>query len=253
MSETPPQNEGLIVLPDYLLYGRLYVPAGRLDALYSTRLSPTLQALVAAISDPRADLRQSQSTRTASSPSNIMFSLQHDTGRWCTEYTYSAEDSMLGVRMLHNFGKLAPPSGSVSVDESERPATSRGGGGTMKMKRIDEEDAMEGGLKGRVSAGAEIYFSAKEKSAGGHPHTHPCTETKSLTYPTYVLQCQRVSDSQLSQTRRQSWSRQRILRHRHHHPLALALALTLPPLPPLPVPHPVFSNHRPPSPRSSTQ
>jgi distribution and morphology protein 10 len=92
-----------------------------------------------------------------------MFSLQHDTGRWCTEYTYSAEDSMLGVRLLHNFGKLAPPSGSA--DESER-------GGTktktkMKMKRIDEEDAMEGGLKGRISAGAEIYFSAKEKSAGG--------------------------------------------------------------------------------------
>jgi len=174
---------------DYLLYGRLYVPTGRLDALYSKRLSSTLQALVAAISDPRADLRQSQSTRTASSPSNIMFSLQHDTGRWCTEYTYSAEDSMLGIRMLHNFGKLAPPSGSVGVDESERSATSRGGGGTMKMKRIDEEDAMEGGLKGRVSAGAEIYFSAKEKSAGvstgirftTFPDTTP--ELESTTHP----------------------------------------------------------------------
>lgn len=241
------QIEGLIVLPDYLLYGRLYVPTGRLDALYSKRLSPTLQALVAAISDPRADLRQSQSTRTASSPSNIMLSLQHDTGRWCTEYTYSAEDSMLGVRMLHNFGKLAAPSGSVSIDESERSATSRGSDGTMKMKRIDEEDAMEGGLKGRLSAGAEIYFSAKEKSAGGHPHPHPCTETKSLTYPTYVRQCRRVSDSQLSQTRRQSWSRQRIHRHRrhYHHPPTLAL--------PLPPPHLSFSSRRPPSPRSSTQ
>src|SRR5258708_7952780 len=96
-----------------------------------------------------------------------MLSLQHDTGRWCTEYTYSAEDSMVGVRLLHNFGKLGAPS-----DESERSGSatlaSRGGsGGTMKMKRIDEEDAMEGGLKGRISAGAEIYFSAKEKSAGG--------------------------------------------------------------------------------------
>ena len=235
------------MLPDYLLYGRLYVPNGRLDALYSTRLSPTLQALVAAISDPRADLKQSQSTRTASSPSNIMFSLQHDTGRWCTEYTYSAEDSMLGVRMLHNFGKVAPPSGNVSVDESDRSATSRGGGGTMKMKRIDEEDAMEGGLKGRVSAGAEIYFSAKEKSAGGHPHPHPCIETKSLTYPMYVRQCRRVSDSQLSQTRRQSWSRQRI--HRHHHPLRLRLRLRLR----LTFPPPPHPNHRRPSPRSSTQ
>ncbi|KAH9173426.1 mitochondrial distribution and morphology protein 10 [Lactarius sanguifluus] len=137
---------------DYLLYGRLYVPTGRLDALYSTRLSSTLQALVAAISDPRADVRQSQST---SSPRNLMLSLQHDTGRWCTEYTYSAEDSMLGVRMLHNFGKLVDESGSATL------ASRRGG-----MKRIDEEDAMEGGLKGRISAGAEIYFSAKEKSAG---------------------------------------------------------------------------------------
>ncbi|KAI0306933.1 mitochondrial distribution and morphology protein 10 [Multifurca ochricompacta] len=144
------RENGLIVVVNYLLYGRLYVPTGRLDALYSTRLSSTLQALVAAISDPRADLRQSQSARTASSPSNIMLSLQHDTGRWCTEYTYSAEDSM-----------LVAPSGSV--EDSERSLTSRGG---MKLKRIDEEDAMEGGLKGRISAGAEIYFSAKEKSAG---------------------------------------------------------------------------------------
>ena len=96
-----------------------------------------------------------------------MLSLQHDTGRWCTEYTYSAEDSMLGVRMLHNFGKLAAQPGSA--EDLERSSTSRGGG--MKMKRIDEEDAMEGGLKGRFSAGAEIYFSAKERSAGG-----PCLQ-----------------------------------------------------------------------------
>ena len=64
---------------------------------------------------------------------------------------------MVGVRVLHNFGKLADESGSATL-------ASRSGGG---MKRIDEEDAMEGGLKGRISAGAEVYFSAKEKSAGG--------------------------------------------------------------------------------------
>lgn len=38
---------------------------------------------------------------------------------------------------------------------------------TTGLKRVDEEDAVEGGLKGRVSAGAEFYFSAKERSAGG--------------------------------------------------------------------------------------
>jgi Mitochondrial distribution and morphology protein 10 len=173
-------RKGTQTYPDYLLYGRLYVPTGRLDALYSTRLSSTLQALVAAISDPRADRKQSLSTRSASSPSNIMLSLQHDTGRWCTEYTYSAEDSMVGVRMLHNFGKLAALSGSA--EECELSVTSRGGG--MKMKRIDEEDAMEGGLKGRFSAGAEIYFSAKERSAGG-----PCPPTSSSSYVVFFSFC----------------------------------------------------------------
>ncbi|KAI0034062.1 mitochondrial distribution and morphology protein 10 [Vararia minispora EC-137] len=138
---------------DYLLYGRLYVPTGRLDALYSTRFAANIQALVAAISDPRADYAQATG-RAATSPSNVMLSLQHDTGRTCTEYTYSAEDMMVGVRLLHNFGRLGAPSTPASTDAARRP------------KRIDEEDAMEGGLKGRISAGAEIYFSAKEKSAG---------------------------------------------------------------------------------------
>ncbi len=88
-------------------------------------------------------------------------SLQHDTGRWCTEYTWSADDNMLGARVLHNFGKLA----------REDPE----GRTRQRVKRVDEEDAMEGGLKGRISAGAEVYFSAQEKSGGGEekiPHMH---------------------------------------------------------------------------------
>lgn len=128
---------------DYLMYGRIYLPTGKLDALYSTRLSPTLQGLAAVISDSRA----------GPNGSNLMLSLQHDTGRTCTEYSWSAEDSMFGMRLLHNFGKLHGEESSVSRH-------------TTKPKRVDEEDAMEGGLKGRISAGAELYFSAKEKSAG---------------------------------------------------------------------------------------
>ena len=68
---------------------------------------------------------------------------------------------MLGIRLLHNFGKLAPTSTPTSGSGSAAGAESE------RKKRIDEEDAMEGGLKGRISAGAEIYFSAKEKSTGG--------------------------------------------------------------------------------------
>src|ERR1700742_1834793 len=97
------------VLLDYLLYGRLYIPAGRLDALYSVRLSPTWQALAAAISDPgsrRPYLAYNPENRLSQSGlSNVMLSLQHDTGKWCTEYTWSGDDGMFGLRVLHNFGK----------------------------------------------------------------------------------------------------------------------------------------------------
>ena len=147
------------------MYGRLYIPTGRLDALYSTRVSPTLQAMVAAISDPMSSLQSSERSRVVNGgpSSNVMFSLQHDTGKWCTEYTWSAEDGMWGIRCLHNFGKLWTP-----VDVSDEPGKSlHASKNRSGMKRVDEEEAMEGGLKGRISAGAEFYLSAKERSAGG--------------------------------------------------------------------------------------
>lgn len=143
---------------DYLLYGHLYLPTRRLDALYSTRLSSTLQGMVALISNPCTNSPSPLPVRGSDSSGNIMFNLQHDIGKWCTEYTWSAEDSMWGVRVLHNFGKLGT---SSDIDESSSHASRR-----PNLKRVDEEDAVEGGLKGRVSMGAEVYFSAKEKSAG---------------------------------------------------------------------------------------
>ncbi|KAG1753836.1 uncharacterized protein EDB91DRAFT_419653 [Suillus paluster] len=141
---------------DYLLYGRLYLPTGRLDALYSTRLSPTLQAMVAAISDPRSNFSSEKRSR-GDNVSNVMFTLQHDVGKWCSEYTYGAEDGMWGVRVLHNFGRLGNPA-EPPEDLNSSPGT--------RPKRVDEEEATGGGLKGRVSAGAEFYISAKERSAG---------------------------------------------------------------------------------------
>jgi len=157
---------------DYLLYGRLYIPTSRIDAIYSTRLSQTLQASVAAISNPVSSQRRSLVYSPSQSPSqsetsfangvdssNVMLSLQHDTGKWCTEYTWSADDGMWGARVLHNFGRLSNETGVRTAKE--------------RVKRVDEEDAMEGGLKGRFSAGAEVYFSAKEKSGGGKYRPSP--------------------------------------------------------------------------------
>lgn len=131
------------------------MPSGRLDALYSTRLTPTIQASIAAISDPPGSALPEMRGRKADL-SNVMVNVQHDVGKWCTEYTWSAEDEMWGIRFLHNFGRLGIPS-DVPEDVAAR----------RRMKRVDEEDAVEGGLKGRLSLGAELYFSAKERSAGG--------------------------------------------------------------------------------------
>lgn len=146
---------------DYLLYGRFYLPTGRLDALYSLRITPTLQALVAAISDRPSNVPAGMRAARGGDASNVMLSLQHDVGKWCTEYTWSAEDAMWGVRVLHNFGKIGAPV-DTSDDGERNPSSSSG-----NLKRVDEEDAVNGGLRGRVSAGAEFYFSAKERSAGG--------------------------------------------------------------------------------------
>lgn len=90
-----------------------------------------------------------------------MVSLQHDVGKSCTEYTWSADDGMWGVRFLHNFGRLGIPPDTLVDDGSQSS------GSETRPRRVDEEEATGGGLKGRVSAGAEFYFSAKEKSAGG--------------------------------------------------------------------------------------
>lgn len=136
---------------------------------------------MAAISDPRYSLRSLQKSRGGSSPSNVLFRLQHSTGKWCSEYTWSAEDQMWGVQCMHNFGKL------VSSQETPDEATKN----RSKPKRVDEEDAMEGGLKGRISAGAEFYFSAKEKSAGGAPYIRCNVQL------THALSTQFLPDSDL--------------------------------------------------------
>lgn len=124
-------------------------------------MTPNVQALVAAISDPPSNTPPDQPARP--DMSNVVINVQHDVGKWCTEYSWSAEDEMWGIKFLHNFGRL----GSLS-DATEESGTKRG------LKRVDEEEPVEGGLKGRVSIGGELYFSAKEKSAGSKCLTESC-------------------------------------------------------------------------------
>lgn len=64
---------------------------------------------------------------------------------------------MFGMRGLYNFGWRPD---HAQNEEVVVPVGEEG-------KRIDEEEMMEGGLRGRFSAGGEVYFSAKQRSFGG--------------------------------------------------------------------------------------
>lgn len=77
---------------------------------------------------------------------------------------------MLGFRGLYNFG-VTEASLTTPVDDAPilavQPLIRPGAEEMDKQTRVDEEEAMEGGLRGRFSAGGEIYFSRKQRSLGG--------------------------------------------------------------------------------------
>ncbi len=62
---------------------------------------------------------------------------------------------MVGLRGLYNFGMSKMGDAAKAGSEAD-----------AEGKRVDEEEAMEGGLKGRFSAGGELYFSKKQRSLG---------------------------------------------------------------------------------------
>ncbi|GAA5993872.1 hypothetical protein JCM5350_006828 [Sporobolomyces pararoseus] len=190
---------------DYLLYGRLYAPSPRLDGLYVHRISTTTQLLVSLITVPSptppitlswqnddpslstsatsasnanaANSNSSSASGTASRLSELELKLQQDTGRWSTEYSYAVGDGMWGARGLYNFGKwgkgIHHPSQTNSPTSSDSTSTTTTttttAASTMSSREgviDDEEGETSTGLKGRWSAGGEVYFSAQERSAG---------------------------------------------------------------------------------------
>ncbi len=122
---------------DTLLYGRLYLPSSSLEALYLRRLSPNRLLRLNCVSDA-----------TLPNGGTVLALLQNDFGKYITEYLYSTDSSLLGFRGLWNFG-YDP---RVPLDEqhvSSRPP----------RHPWDHQN-------GRLSAGAEAYFSPINKSGG---------------------------------------------------------------------------------------
>ncbi|EGP89874.1 unnamed protein product [Zymoseptoria tritici ST99CH_1A5] len=144
---------------DALLYGRLYLPASTLEALYIRRMSPTRLLRLNCVSDG-----------SLPNGGTVLASLQNDYGKYTTEYLYSTDSSLIGFRGLYNFGHdpRYPDPQSAHVRTPAHPWDHR---------------------SGRLSAGAEAYFSPINKSGGvstglrfatlpthsGFPYTMACT------------------------------------------------------------------------------
>lgn len=81
----------------------------------------------------------------------ILALLQNDHGKYSTEYLYSTDSALFGIRGLYNFGfdpRKTPTSGQVPTSVTfPSPATA-------ELQH------------GRLSAGAEVYFSPLNKSGG---------------------------------------------------------------------------------------
>ena len=122
---------------DALLYGRLYLPSNTLEAMYLRRLTPNRLLRLNCVSDS-----------TLPSGGTILAQLQNDYGKYSTEYLYSTDSSLLGFRALYNFGydpRLPLSEQHVSHSPPRHP--------------WDHQN-------GRLSAGAEAYFSPLNKSGG---------------------------------------------------------------------------------------
>lgn len=155
-----------------LLYGRLFLPRSTLEALYLRRLSPKTQLNVKCVSDSRLP-----------NGGTILAHLQLDAAKHNTEYIFSTDSALFGVRGLYNFGPEPPPS-SPLFEASPDPTIST----TKELAALSIIPTLTQ-PHGRFSAGGELYYGLLNKSGGmstglrfttlqshtGFPHTMTLT------------------------------------------------------------------------------
>ncbi|TPX13070.1 uncharacterized protein E0L32_006496 [Thyridium curvatum] len=137
------QVRGFVARPT-LLYGRLYLPQSRLEALVVKRLSPAVQLQLRAVSE--AELRNG---------GTVLGLVQYDRGGFAIESLASTDGGLLGLRGLYNFGGDASPV-SPTAPGPRSFADQTGVGLGVERERI----------YGRFSAGGEVYYGTLNKSAG---------------------------------------------------------------------------------------
>ena len=132
-----------------LLYGRLHLPQSTIEALYVRRLCPQSQLMVSCFSDSKLP-----------SGGTLLAHFQHDTAKHCTEYLYSTDSALIGLKGLYNFG----PEASIQGDPTTSVLVSTE---LASLKGEPLADLQVTSLPhGRFSAGGEIYYGLLNKSGG---------------------------------------------------------------------------------------
>ena len=119
-------------------------------------LSPRSQVKISCVSDSRLP-----------NGGTILAHLQHDTAKHCTEYIYSTDSALLGVRGLYNFGpdltpvvEIPHPSPDPTVEATNEAVAIVASESLLKSKLAIQRP------QGRLSAGGEVYYGLLNKSAG---------------------------------------------------------------------------------------
>ena len=144
---------------DSLIYGRMYLPSSRLEALILRRITPNLQGQLRAVSQD-----------SIKNGGTILGLLQYDTGKFGVEGLASTDGGLLGLRGLYNFGGDAsrPHNGEADseshgqVHRGHGQVQNNGGGGGSARRNHSERER----IYGRSSIGGEIYYGTLNKSGG---------------------------------------------------------------------------------------
>lgn len=113
------------------------------------RLSPKSQVKISCVSDSRLP-----------NGGTILAHLQHDASKHCTEYIYSTDSALLGVRGLYNFGSGMPAAHAPFESSSD---TTISAANEAAASAVTETSIQP---HGRFSAGGEIYYGLFNKSGG---------------------------------------------------------------------------------------
>ncbi|KAK4692209.1 hypothetical protein P7C71_g4946, partial [Lecanoromycetidae sp. Uapishka_2] len=132
-----------------LLYGRLFLPKSTLEALYLRRINPRTQLKVSCVSDSRLP-----------NGGTILAHLQHDAAKHNTEYIYSTDSALFGVRGLYNFGPDPPPTHPVFESSPDPTIATANEAAALATAYAPSQP------HGRFSAGGEIYYGLLNKSGG---------------------------------------------------------------------------------------